>query len=235
MKTIHQSTLTHLQEVYFDVCDTLNGESAKDLGYKSKAEMFEEFKWKLEAIEKISGLSSGIWKQTNNRKQNHEQQSNQHKQGQTLHSGFRGGQSLPQIHQSKSGSNRQGRGGGTFCCPIHRNLGPIEREDTMNLITLDKEISVGDKVYYALVQADVEFHDSEDPEPCGVEINNAEISLDGDLLPLAYEGRRDRKSHRHGASRANRGYRSRLYGRRSNRYNEDNATKSGSGSSGRLR
>jgi hypothetical protein len=59
----------------------------------------------------------------------------------------------------------------------------------MNLITLDKEISVGDKVYYALVQADVEFHDSEDPEPCGVEINNAEISLDGDLLPLAYEGR----------------------------------------------
>jgi hypothetical protein len=62
-----------------------------------------------------------------------------------------------------------------------------------NLITLDKEISIGDKVYYALVQADVEFHDSEDPEPCGVEINNAEISLDGDLLPLAYEGRRIEK------------------------------------------
>ena len=61
------------------------------------------------------------------------------------------------------------------------------------LITLDKEISVGDKVYYALVQVDVEFHDSEDPEPCGVEINNAEISLDGDLLPLAYEGRRIEK------------------------------------------
>jgi hypothetical protein len=63
-----------------------------------------------------------------------------------------------------------------------------------NLITLDKEISVGDKVYYALVQADVEFRDSEDLEPCGVEINNAEISLlDGDLLPLAYEGRRIEK------------------------------------------
>jgi hypothetical protein len=63
-----------------------------------------------------------------------------------------------------------------------------------NLITLDKEISVGDKVYYALVQADVEFHNSEDPEPCGVEINNAEISpMDGDLLPLAYEGRRIEK------------------------------------------
>ena len=62
-----------------------------------------------------------------------------------------------------------------------------------NLITLDKEISVGDKVYYALVQAEVEFRDSEGPEPCGVEINNAEISLDGDLLPLAYEGRRIEK------------------------------------------
>jgi hypothetical protein len=62
-----------------------------------------------------------------------------------------------------------------------------------NLITLDREISVGDKVYYALVQAEVEFRDSEDPEPCGVEINNAEISLDGDLLPLAYEGRRIEK------------------------------------------
>ena len=62
------------------------------------------------------------------------------------------------------------------------------------LITVDKEIPVGDKVYYALVQADVEFRDSEDPEPCGVEINNAEISpLDGDLLPLAYEGRRIEK------------------------------------------
>lgn len=58
------------------------------------------------------------------------------------------------------------------------------------LITIDKEIPVGDKVYYALVQAEVEFRDSEDPEPCGVEINNAEISpLDGELLPLAYEGR----------------------------------------------
>lgn len=62
------------------------------------------------------------------------------------------------------------------------------------LITIDKEISVGDKVYYALVQAEVEFRNSEDPEPCGVEINNAEISpLDGELLPLSYEGRRIEK------------------------------------------
>lgn len=48
---IHQSTLTHLQEVYFDVCDTLNGESPEDIGYESTKEMMEEFKWKLEAIE----------------------------------------------------------------------------------------------------------------------------------------------------------------------------------------
>ena len=58
------------------------------------------------------------------------------------------------------------------------------------LIEIDREISVGDKVYYALVQAEVEYHHQEDPEPRCVEINNAEISpLDGDLLPLAYEGR----------------------------------------------
>ena len=48
---IHKSTLTHLQEVYFDICDTLNGESPEDIGYENQKEMMEEFKWKLEAIE----------------------------------------------------------------------------------------------------------------------------------------------------------------------------------------
>jgi hypothetical protein len=62
------------------------------------------------------------------------------------------------------------------------------------LITLDKEISVDDKVYYALVQADVEFRDSEDPEPCGLEITKAEIApLDGEPMPVEYEGRRIEK------------------------------------------
>jgi len=51
MKNLQQSTLTQLQEIFFDVCDTLNGESPKDIGYASKTEMFEEFRWKLEAIE----------------------------------------------------------------------------------------------------------------------------------------------------------------------------------------
>ncbi len=51
MKSINQSTITHLQEVYFDVCDRLNGESAKEIGYENQNEMFAEFKRKLEAVE----------------------------------------------------------------------------------------------------------------------------------------------------------------------------------------
>lgn len=49
--SIKQSTLTHLQEVYFDVCDRMNGQSAKDLGYENQNAMFLEFKYKLEAVE----------------------------------------------------------------------------------------------------------------------------------------------------------------------------------------
>ena len=45
------NTLTYVQEIYFDVCDQLNGESYKSMGYDSKREMLEEFKWKLERIE----------------------------------------------------------------------------------------------------------------------------------------------------------------------------------------
>ena len=41
---IHQSTITHLQEVYFDVCDTLNGQTPEDIGYESTKEMMEEFR-----------------------------------------------------------------------------------------------------------------------------------------------------------------------------------------------
>jgi hypothetical protein len=51
MKNLQQSTLTHLQEIYFDVCDNLLGESPQDNGYESMQDMMEEFKWKLEAIE----------------------------------------------------------------------------------------------------------------------------------------------------------------------------------------
>ena len=48
---IKQSTVTSLQEVYFDVCDILQGEPPERLGYESMEDMMEEFKWKLEAIE----------------------------------------------------------------------------------------------------------------------------------------------------------------------------------------
>jgi hypothetical protein len=50
--SIHTNTLTDIQEIYFVVCDKLNGESYKHKGaYKNKREMLEEFKWKLERIE----------------------------------------------------------------------------------------------------------------------------------------------------------------------------------------
>ena len=49
--SIEANTLTHIQEIYFDVCDQLKGESYKDMGYENKREMLEEFKWKLERIE----------------------------------------------------------------------------------------------------------------------------------------------------------------------------------------
>ena len=61
-------------------------------------------------------------------------------------------------------------------------------------IEIDKEFSIGGQQFYALVQADVEFRDSEDPEPCGLEITKAEIApLDGEPVPVEYEGRRIEK------------------------------------------
>jgi predicted DNA-binding transcriptional regulator AlpA len=48
---IHTNTLTHIQEIYFDVCDKLNGESLESMGYDSEADMLKDFKWKLERIE----------------------------------------------------------------------------------------------------------------------------------------------------------------------------------------
>jgi len=48
---IHTNTLTHIQEIYFDVCDQLNGESFESLGYDSERDMLKEFKWKLKRIE----------------------------------------------------------------------------------------------------------------------------------------------------------------------------------------
>lgn len=61
-------------------------------------------------------------------------------------------------------------------------------------IEIDKEILVRDLVYYVNLCADLEFSDEEDPICTGVEVTRAEIApLEGDLLPLAYEGRRIEK------------------------------------------
>lgn len=58
------------------------------------------------------------------------------------------------------------------------------------LITVDKEISVGDKAYYVALDADIDYSYPEDPEPTEVEITKAEVApLDGDPPPLSYEGR----------------------------------------------
>jgi hypothetical protein len=57
-------------------------------------------------------------------------------------------------------------------------------------IGIDREISVGDKVYYVALDADIDYSCSEDPEPTEVEITKAEVApLDGDPLPISYEGR----------------------------------------------
>ena len=65
--------------------------------------------------------------------------------------------------------------------PTHNN---------MYTIGIDREISVGDKVYYVTIDADVEFRDWECPEPSEVEITKAEVApLEGDPLPIEYSGR----------------------------------------------
>jgi hypothetical protein len=57
-------------------------------------------------------------------------------------------------------------------------------------IEIDKEIRIGDKVYSVFLEADLEYSHEEDPECTGVEVTKAEIALlEGDPLPLGYEGR----------------------------------------------
>lgn len=57
-------------------------------------------------------------------------------------------------------------------------------------VEIDKEFSIGNQQFYAFVEADVWFRDSEDPEPYRMEITKAEVApIDGENLPLDYEGR----------------------------------------------
>ena len=43
--------LVLIQQVYFDLCDVLNGDTFKDLGYNSKREFFEVNRDRLAEIE----------------------------------------------------------------------------------------------------------------------------------------------------------------------------------------
>lgn len=57
-------------------------------------------------------------------------------------------------------------------------------------IRIEKETRVGDKVYSVFIEAELDYSHAEDPEPTGVEITKAEITLlDGDPLKLGYEGK----------------------------------------------
>jgi hypothetical protein len=58
--SVHLNTLTNIQEMYFDVCDLLNGESYQSVGYASRKEMLEEFQEKLARVESEFKALTGL-------------------------------------------------------------------------------------------------------------------------------------------------------------------------------
>ena len=54
------NTLTLLQEVYFDICDRLYGNSYKDLSYNNEKEFLQVQKDKLEAIERALTIKENV-------------------------------------------------------------------------------------------------------------------------------------------------------------------------------
>jgi hypothetical protein len=56
----HLNTLANIQEIYFDVCDMLNGDSYQSMGYTNRREMLEEFQTKLERIESEFKMLTGL-------------------------------------------------------------------------------------------------------------------------------------------------------------------------------
>jgi hypothetical protein len=54
------NTLTLLQEVYFDICDKLYGNSYKDLSYDNEKEFLQVQKDKLEAIERALTIKENV-------------------------------------------------------------------------------------------------------------------------------------------------------------------------------
>ena len=55
-----RNTLTLLQEVYFDICDRLYGNSYKDLSYDNEKEFLQVQKDKLEAIERALTIEENV-------------------------------------------------------------------------------------------------------------------------------------------------------------------------------
>jgi hypothetical protein len=51
-----------VQEVYFDICDRLYGNSYKDLSYDNEKEFLQVQKDKLEAIERALTIKEDAWK-----------------------------------------------------------------------------------------------------------------------------------------------------------------------------
>lgn len=58
--SVHLNTLTNIQEMYFDVCDLLAGESYQSVGYASRKEMLEDFQTKLERVESEFKALTGL-------------------------------------------------------------------------------------------------------------------------------------------------------------------------------
>ena len=58
--SVHLNTLTNIQEMYFDVCDLLNGESYQSVGYASRREMLKDFQTKLERVESEFKALTGL-------------------------------------------------------------------------------------------------------------------------------------------------------------------------------
>ena len=58
--SVHLNTLTNIQEMYFDVCDLLNGESYQSVGYASRKEMLKDFQIKLERVESEFKALTGL-------------------------------------------------------------------------------------------------------------------------------------------------------------------------------
>ena len=57
---MNENTITLVQEIYFDICDRLYGNSYKDLSYDNEKEFLQVQKDKLEAIERALTIEENV-------------------------------------------------------------------------------------------------------------------------------------------------------------------------------